>query len=103
MARVEASDNQALTGLEYKSNGNSVTCAAGSFWHDDQGTYRYQVTLESQFLSGLDSRYLKYEYANDLDHTIAIKPGLEILAYAEAASQTCDIGRIPAIVRYPKQ
>jgi hypothetical protein len=91
----------ALTGLHYRSNGMDMTCNGHTYSYDNEGGYSYPIAMNSEFMPGIPAMYLNYSYGNDLDMTTAAA-GTQVLAWATAASGTCDIGQVPAIVRYPK-
>jgi hypothetical protein len=91
----------ALTGLNITSNGTEVSCNGKTYSYDNLGGYNYQVTMEDKFFAGIPAKDKTYEYGNDIDHT-TIAAGVEVLAWAKADPTTCDIGKIPAVVRRPK-
>lgn len=91
-----------FTGLQYNNNGTSISCNGQNYAYDNLNGYNYQVTMNSNFLPGIPPEYLNYSYGNDIDHTQVIGAGSQVLAYAEAAPGTCDIGQIPAVVRRPR-
>jgi hypothetical protein len=90
-----------LTGLTFVRNGTSVSCDGKSYAYDNLKGYFYQVSMDPKFLPGIQASFLNYQYGNDIDHTTA-GAGLEVLATAEAAPGTCNIGKIPVVVRKSK-
>lgn len=90
-----------LTGLTFVRNGTSMTCNGKTYTYDNLNGYFYRVAMDPKFLPGISSSFLNYEYGNDIDHSTATA-GVEILATAEAAPGTCNIGKIPAVVRKQK-
>jgi len=94
---------EALTGLKFKGNGNSMTCGGKTYAYDNYGTYKYQIDMNEEFLPGLPAELKHYEYANDLDWTEQ-KAGMQVLAWASSDPRACSVefAKVPAIVRYEK-
>lgn len=101
LAQGRGFSTEALTGLRYRANGDSIACDGRSYRFDNLAGYRYRVAFDPELLPGMPPDVQSFEYGNDLDHTTA-REGVQVLAWARAAEGTCDIGRIPAVVRRPR-
>jgi hypothetical protein len=101
MSQGENFSMEAFTGLHYRTNGSEVNCNGQSYQHDTLRGYFYRVAMSSTFFSGIPEKYKNYQYGNDIDNTDAAS-NLQVLATAQAAEGTCNIGMIPVVVRRPK-
>ncbi len=101
MAHGSGFNVESFTGLKYSENGSSLSCNGRTYSYDNSNGHQYQVALNSEFLPGVATQYQNYEYGNDLDLTEA-NDGTEVLAWASAAAGTCNIGKVPAVVRRPR-
>lgn len=91
-----------LTGLQYIDNGTSVVCGGKTYPHDNNSGEQYRVTLDAQYISGLDQSTITFRYGNDIDNTVVIDPTVEVLATAVGGPADCTASR-PAVVRRLKQ
>jgi len=92
-----------LVGLKFIDNGTSLACDNNTFNHNNNSGHKYRVTLEEQFLPGLEESVRNFEYGNDIDNSILAfaDSKYEVLAYANGGEGTCEVKR-PVIVRYEK-
>lgn len=101
MAHGSGFSVESFTGLIFKDNGSLLSCVGHTYSYDNLCGYNYQIAISSQLLVGIPVQNQNYEYGNDLDITEALL-GTEVLAWASAAAGTCDIGKVPAVVRHPR-
>jgi hypothetical protein len=101
MSHGSGFDISSLTGLSYYNNGTAMSCNGHTYNYDNESGYKYQVSINEEFLPGISSDLQNYQYGNDLDWTTA-NAGTEVLAWGSAAPGTCDIGLVPAIARHLK-
>jgi hypothetical protein len=94
---------ESLVGLKYIDNGTRLVCENRSYNFNNNTGYRYRVTLEEQFMPGLDESVKNFEYGNDIDNSSLSDStaNYEVLAYANGAEGTCEVKR-PVIVRYER-
>ncbi len=94
---------ESFTGLKFKDNGTALACGGKSYKHNDNGGYRYRISLEEEFLPGLDESVRNFEYGNDIDNSILAfnDSKYQVLAYTNGAAGTCEVKR-PIIIRYEK-
>ena len=94
---------ESFTGLKFKDNGTALACGGKSYKHNDNDGYRYRISLEEEFLPGLDESVRNFEYGNDIDNSILAfnDSKYQVLAYANGAAGTCEVKR-PIIIRYEK-
>ena len=101
MAAGSSFNVETLTGLKFKNSGTSITCNGLTYGYDNLSGYSDQIAINPDFLQGIPAEYQHYQYGNDLDQTEA-NPGTDVLAWASAAAGTCDIGKVPAVVRHAR-
>ncbi len=92
---------ESLNGLHFDHNGTALTCGGQTYRYDNLNGHSYQVSLNDEFLPGISDQYKDYQYGNDMDLTTA-NAGTQVLAWAAAATGTCNIGFVPSVVRRPK-
>jgi hypothetical protein len=101
LSRGEGFSLQALTGLTHVSNGTRVSCSNRNYDIDDNDGYTYTFRLDSFKFTGVNSNTLTFQYGNDIDHAMAARSDLEVLATAKGSPSNC-FTEHPTIVRYEK-
>lgn len=102
LAQGRGFSNEDLTGLKFVDNGTQVTCGSQTYGIDNNSGSQFAVSLDPNLMPAVDMSAISFFYGNDIDNTVATRPGLEVLATAKGSASECTETR-PAIVRYVKQ
>lgn len=89
---------ESLTGLRHIDNGSYVTCNGVNLLHDDNGGDQYRVVVDPNRIAGFNAQNINFRYGNDIDNSVVVGAGVEVLASAYGGPSSCTQAR-PTITR----
>lgn len=90
-----------LTGLKFIDNGTSIVCGGTTYQTDDNNGEQFKVSLDPNLVQGVDQAAISFQYGNDIDNSVVVGAGVEVIATAVGSPSKCSKAR-PTVVRRVK-